>query len=167
MLTITAYALGIASLACDFLNPYVGVFGVFFKAFLLFFAGVALINANLRVRELAKSAPPNLYNALEARGIMNEQTSRSLSSGTAKGVVALIRVAAVLIIACSTLLNGLLSFMVVTYPTDLSLAPIISLGKGAGPALFAVSLATAVASAALLWKKATSIKRRLASPRRR
>ena len=159
MLTFVAYTAGLLSLACDFVNPFVGVFGCLFKGVLLFVLGMGLINANLRVRALSNEGEGSLYQSFGEKGVMAEEDARRLSVGVVGSVVVLIRVVVVLLVACSTVLNGLLYFMVARYPKELSLSPVDFAGKPWGPALFVAGLSLAVVSAVLFWKVAAGIKR--------
>lgn len=159
MRTFAAYAAGLLSLACDFVNPFVGVFGCLFKGVLLFVLGMGLINANLRVRALSNGGEGGLYQSFEEKGIMAEEDARRLSAGVVRSVVVLIRVVAVLLVACSMVLNGLLYLMVVGYPKELSLSPVDIVGKPWGPVLFLAGLTLAIVSSVLFWKVATGINR--------
>lgn len=165
MRTFAAYAAGLLSLACDFVNPFVGVFGCGFKGILLFVLGMALINANLRVRVLSNEGESDLYRSLEQRGAMADVDVRRLSAGVVRSAVILIRVVTVLLVACSTVLNGLLYLMVVGYPKELSLSPVDIVGKPWGLALLAAGLVLAVISAVLFWRVAGGIKRAVAESR--
>ena len=158
-MTLVAYIFALLSLACDVVNPYVGVFGALFKAILLFVIGMALINAHVRLKALSDTSPGNYYQSLEARGLMRERTGRGISDGVLKGMVVMIRVVAVLLVAVSTVLNGLLYVLVVTYPKEISLAPFVSVGKTAGLVLLAVGFVLSVASAVCFWKVATRMRR--------
>lgn len=120
---------------------------------------MGLINANLRVHILKRAGEGSYHQSLERRGIMAEGDARRLSTGVALSAVVLIRVAAVLLVACSTVLNGLLHLMVIGYPKELSLSPVAFVGKPWGPALLAASLVLAVVSAAQFWGIATGVKR--------
>ncbi|MBW3087592.1 hypothetical protein KIH77_02400 [Bifidobacterium sp. 82T24] len=158
-MAFVAYILALLSIACDFVNPFVGVFGTLFKGIMLFFTSVALFNAWVRRNALADTRRGNYYQSLEAHGIMHERTGRMLSDAVLNSMIAMIRIGAVLFVACATLLNGFLCLMVVRYPKELSLAPFVSLGKGMGPLLLVAGFALSVAAAVLFWKMATRMRR--------
>lgn len=165
MLTFVAYVAGLLGLACDFVNPFVGVFGVIFKGVLLFVMGMALINGQLRVRALARTGEGSYHRTLEERGVMVEKDARRLTDGVVRSVVVMIRVICVLLVLCSTVLSGMLCLMVATYPKEISLAPVFSADVSLGPALFVASLVLAVVSAVLFWKVASGMKRAVTSLR--
>lgn len=131
-----------------------------FKFVFLFGIGMSLINVYARKDTLSNTSEHNYYSYFESHGIMKEQTGRAVSLTVYKSMLGLVRLSSALNVAFSIGLNGMLTLMVVIYPTDISLSPANFPGnKVVGIFLLIVGLATSIASAIYFWKAASQLSR--------